>query len=571
MAQAVSKDILSDDEMAALEKSGAAKMPDVLSDSEMDQAQKQESRPWYDVSLKTAGKELVKGLPTAGAVGGGLLGGGLMSIPLAAGGAMAGKALQNVIESGYDEGPQSREELYKGLLQEGIAGAGSEVGGKAIQNVITKPLGMIAEYTKPVPKENAAEIGAAAGRLGFKPSPGMLLQNPQVQQLESSLYQSPSLVGSGYRKEFIEPGVEAISKNVESTLGGAKGMLPSEHGAIAKDVISKTIKGRAELPAMMFDDLKNSTRAMDVPEKTVQRIQSNISNIEGAKVGPARTAAQKWANEIQNVKSVDDLKILRTQAQRVASSPMIDPNEKYVAGEVAAKLTRAEQSQILRNALASAATKKEGELVGKEIINDFKTARGLWASLYKDLEPVKSAGVGKTAKTYSQVLTKLEEIPDEKIAEKLFTTQNRANLEQLKSRLPEAYESLRSAKLDAIRTSSLKDDELNLAKLLNSVKGIEEPTRKMIFGENSAQVIRDLETVKNAIPKMVGPSGTPHGIEVSKLLSLEGLGAELTRLKQVGLIKAIQRGGLITQPTVERISPLVKTGAQGLIYQGRGE
>lgn len=560
---------MSDEELSTI---GGGKNPWEMSPEEIEGSVSQS--PWYNVSPEGVGKAFVQSIPMAASMAGGavgLLGGPGTAIGGAALGAMGGKALQNVIESGYGEGPQSAEELYKGILHEGVTGAGAEVGGQAITGMLDRTLGLLPESWSPVSKVRSEEIKAAGNRLGFEPSPGMVLENPQVQQLESSLSQSPTLYGSKYTKKYITPARESIASKTEEALAEGKGLLPSEYGAQAKGKITEFVENQAELPSLMFQEIKSQTQNMGVSDLMKNRLQSNIMNIEGARIGPSRGAAEKWANEVSNLKTVDDIKLLRTQAQRAASAINADPNEKFIASQVIEKLIKAERSQVLRNALASSASEPEGRAAAKEIIDYYKDARLLWAELYKDIAPIRAAGVGKRAKTYVEVLRQLDEIPDEKIADKLFTSQNRSNLAVLKDRIPEAFETLRLAKIDALREKSMTNGQINLAKLLSNVKGLEQPTREMIFGEQSAQILRDLETVKNAMPKMVGPSGTPQGIEVMNYASPFHWGNELSRLIQSKLIERVNSGGVITKPTVNLMKPAIRAGSQGLLYKGRGE
>lgn len=506
----------------------------------------EQDKPWYDVSAEGVGKSFQENLPLIGATIGGGVGaalGGVGALPGAAIGATGGELVNQIIQKLQGELPENA--ATKALLAP-LQGAAMEAGGQ----VAAKGLAGAGQMLSSKLKESAPAIQAAAERLGFKPSPGMLSESRTMQDLESSMIQSPTIAGAGYRKEFYTPGREAVEGATEGVFKDISQMAPSEYGAAAKKSISETIKGRMELPKQIFSDLAESTTNMGLADKSKARVANNIMNMQDIGThltgSPAHGEAIKWAKALESAKNVNDLKLLATQANKVAANAQ-DPLVSAVAGRAAQKFRAAEQSQVLRNSLAAAATQKQGAGVAKEIINDFKLARSLYRSIGEDVAPLKVAKVGNDRDAFYQVLDKLDQVPDEKLAEKLFTTGNRENLLALRERLPEAFEVLRQAKINQVYDKSLVKGEVSLAKFLNNIKSIEPKTRQLIFGDDAAQTIADLQVIQNSYPAMSGPSGTPAGIEVASMFTPSGLLNQGNRALQAAYLRNAPGLGAMTQ------------------------
>jgi hypothetical protein len=140
---------ISDEEMAKLEAS--QKTPDFISDEEMANLEKE--KPWYDISAEGLGRSALEALPVAGSLVGGALGSLVAPVAGTIGGAglgaAAGKALEQAGKKAFfDEGPQTREAQYKGIIGEGLAGAGAEMTGPLISKGVSKVGEMLPTVSK---------------------------------------------------------------------------------------------------------------------------------------------------------------------------------------------------------------------------------------------------------------------------------------------------------------------------------------------------------------------------------------------------------------------------------------
>ena len=516
------------------------------------------------IDPKSVVRGTAKVLPTAGMIGGGLLAssfGPAGTVAGAGAGALGGEALSQSLLATIGEGPKSYGEAGKGLMRAGLEGSMAEMGGQVGAGMINKYITQQAEALKPI----SQDVIAAAERLGVPVSKGMLSAEQATQNLESSLSQSKTIAGQKFNEEFINPRIEGMRSKAEEVLSDAAGKDQSIYGRKLKEGIRTQVEGAAELPSAIFEDIKASTSHMSVEPKTIQRISNNISNLEGAHLPgtEANTEANRWVNSLSGVKNVNDLKILRSEANKVASDMTQPAQRKFIAGQVAEKLERAEGSQILRNALRDAATKSEGGKIAEGLMEDTKMARSLWRSIYEDIAPLKAAGVGKNTKTFQQTLAKLDEVPDQDLASKLFSSGDVNNLSKLKEKMPEAFESMRIAKIEDIaeKTKDAATGLVNPVKLIKEFNSMESKVAEMIFGESKANIVRDLETVRHSLPGKIGASDTPRGTEWNyhNLLSPKGWFHELNKY---GDYKKL------TSPVGGRTSNISPAPISGLLNQG---
>lgn len=123
-----------------------------------------EERGAFSVTPSGLGHAFVESLPAAGGIIGGGLGGlgtyGLGTVPMAALGAGAGKALQTGLEHVFYDKPVSRAELYGGPIAEAATGAASEMAAplvgmaaKGLGNVVTKSAKSVSSSLSKIPEK----------------------------------------------------------------------------------------------------------------------------------------------------------------------------------------------------------------------------------------------------------------------------------------------------------------------------------------------------------------------------------------------------------------------------------
>jgi len=521
---------LSDAELDRMlaEKQKYGKPLDEMSDQELDAAlatkQKSQREPF-------TGEGLVRGtlraLPLAGGMAGGILGGmgtiGVGAMPGAAIGGALGKSIQTFGE-GLLGDEKTREEVYLEPIKSGAEMAAGEGIGKLAGKAWG---GLLAAKQKP----NSQAIAAAAEKLGGKATPGMMSAEPEIQMLESSLYQSPTIAGAGVRSR-IGAVHGPMTKAAERLTKGATGLERGEVGDIVKSGITAKIGERLAPAKMAYESMAGDFKAIPIGAKSLERVSNNILGHDFAKfsTGGGRQLAAGIANDLKAVQSLDDLRRLKTYVGK--SIEGYTGPERQLVSDAYGKLKRLESNSIMRSAIESARTPNEGAKIAKNMVSELKSANKEYGSLMQDIgETARRGGLGK-ARSITKFLDKLEKTPSEAISGKLFKTQDYESLKFMQEKFPEEFDILKSLKLKEIQAQSRVGEKTSISKFLKSVEGLDSRTQKLVLGEDAPETIRNLRTLQNAIPEKIGPSGTPQGIEVGSYLGAGHWFNELKRAAQ---------------------------------------
>lgn len=519
------KKILSDDEMAALEISSI------------------ESDEILGVP-KTTIEGILDSLPVAGALTGGVVGSGLGPVGTVGGaglGAAGGKAAANAIKSalGISSAPETRSELYGGVVKEGLIGASGEAGGQiiakapqlirqGIRSARQLPARMSGEALVPdvlppqsfserpleqTMKPNAGEIRAATQRLGAEPTRGMISSNQNIQNIENVLSQTPTVAGEKVRQSY-DPIRKGLSKAGEEIVN-VPGSTQFEAGEQFRAGLTQKVKARAENLGSKFEVIRESSRHIKPSKESLTRTARRLVRQDLAEFAdlPQGQAIRKYANMIEDAKSLDSLKQLRSSVDGEIGAA-IDAGNGQLAmalGKVKGAIQRLERREILKAAIEAMPTKHQGEKAAKAIISDIKEVNKGWRALMSELETIAHAGSIKKIASPKHLIRILDDMPSEKIADRFFNTKNFNGLRDIKTHLPEEFELLRQHKLTQIAQKSLTKGEVDPVKLVRNLKAIGKESREILFGKRGEQMLQDMETVLNSMPSKVGASDTPRG------------------------------------------------------------
>lgn len=506
-------------------------------------------------------------LPFAGALAGGTVGmaaGPLGSVGGAGLGAAGGKALGTAIRAGLglESAPQTRAELYGDPLKEGLMGAAGEGAGQALAKVpgLIRKTPQAIEAAKrfvkgqpqipdeivprvsfedigfqPTLKPNAGEIKSAAERIGGKATPGMVSSNPNIQNLESVIAQSPTVSGERIRKAYdpLTRGLKEASEN----LAGRPNLSPFEAGEQFKTGLTTKIKSKVAPLSTKFDSIRESAKYVKPEPASLNRAADRLLKQDLAEFAnlPQGQAISKYAEMIRGAKTLDSLKQLRSSVGDEIGKAL-DSGDGQLAmalGKVKNSIQRVERREILKTAINNAreivpsrseggkflskaakeqAAQKLGTEVAKDLIGEIKTVNKGWRALMGELETIAQAGGIKKIASPKHLARIIDDMPSEKISERFFNTKNYQGLRDVKTYLPEEFDILRQNKLGQIAEKSLTKGEPDPTKLVRNLKGIGKEARELLFGKDGEKVLRDIETVVNAMPAKVGASDTPRGL-----------------------------------------------------------
>lgn len=541
----------------------------------------------------------IEALPMAGGVAGGFMGSALGPVGIAGGaglGAAGGKALENLLEAQLFGDQKTMQQIYMDPALEGAYGvAGEGIGrglgrgleaigtgvGKAYQGAkgvleatpglsgITKAL---TGRFKEMPKPNSEAIQESASRIKIKPTEGMLTENQLRQGMESSLSQSPTAAGEIVRNQYrdvhkgLKEGAQTVLKEGES----APDLWHAGMGA--RQSIDDVIQTEVKPAVQIYEDLTNNAKAIDVESKQMQKVSGNILKLDAAKFksNPMHGTVKTFAEDISNIKTLDQLRAIKSQVGRQMRAS--EGEDKFVLSQINDKLIRAEKSIITRASLKAAANMKQGNEIAKQMLKDLKTANKIYRGVNEKAKTMAKEFGLKGISNYQDFARAMQDLPDEKVAEKFWQAKNFRGMSYFKEKFPQAFEYVRKAKMGDIYNKSIVGEDVSATALVREANKMTPQAQRLLFGDDGIQVIKDLEKVKNAIPPKMGPSGTPQGQEYrdfnilspSAWINETRRGIQLWALRNPG--KASKMNLKSVMPTQSPLKgPAVKSG---LINQG---
>lgn len=464
-------------------------------------------------------------LPVAGGLLGGVAGTALGPAGTLGGGALGaagGKAAQNYVEGLLgDNKPIERlavEPIQEAAWDVGTLGAGQAIAKSA--KAVAAPIGKyIGRFAQPQ-KEIANEIVQSAERLGTKTTPGMLTENKLIGGIESSMSQSPTKTGQAVGDSY-ENISNILKGKAEGLISGGKSAPSSlQLGSKAKSDIVTDLSEKLAPAQMIYDDIAKEGRNIDVGDISRSRISNNIRNIDAAKIKgtPEASFANMVSDNLEgNVKSLKDLRNLKTYVGKMTSDMNASPQMRSAAGDVYGRLAQLEKNSITRSAIEAGKNPQHGKAVAREMISELKDANKIYSNVSKEVQDLaEKSGLGKV-RNYADFISKIEAMPDEQFVQRMFKQGNNAQLKTLEKQFPKAYDSLKTSYMSDMYNKSVVKGEVSVPKLLSNAKKLPAETQELLFGPGSSQTIKDIENVYNAFPQKMGPSGTPQGIEFAEL------------------------------------------------------
>lgn len=511
-----------------------------------DRAEKVE-RPWYSLSGEGLLRGSLQSLPIIGSIAGGVAGSVVPGAGTLAGGAaggIGGKSLQNTLETALlGEGPESSEEMYRGLNDAAISGAASELGGQ----MLIKAGGSLAksgvqDIAKSFNRPGADQVRAAAGRLGVKPTQGMLTDDYMVRNLENSISQSPSVPGAIIRSEQ-RPIQEAIKETSERSVADATGQSPYEAGGRIKQGVSSYFENKVAPLRESYDEIATHTKNIPINKKGLARIANNIRKLDSAKFEgfEGNSLANKFAKALENVETVNDIKLLSTKAKEILRDKTASNEAKSVAAEIVKKLEQAQGNTITRQAvdiarqapvtstskgkflnksqkgMADAEAVAEGEDIGRRLVGDIKKTNKSYRGVMDELREFgEGSGLTKGQSGLSGALEDIGSVPNEQLPQAIFDSNNLKFMRTVQEKMPQEFEVARQIRLSEIARKAQRPngeiDPRKLQKIVAEMRAKTPEAAEMLFGKKNLDSLGDVDALLKVTPEKVGASDTPRGL-----------------------------------------------------------
>lgn len=465
----------------------------------------------------------IEALPAGGALAGGTIG-----TPLGPLGAAGGAALGAGTGAAIKEAllklrgvPRSTEETALEIAQQTALGGAGEAAAGPIVKGISAATSKLAPLLKTGLKPGAEEIAQASAQLGIQPTAGMLSSSPLVQGLESSLEQSPSIAGSLVRSE-TGPIRQGLKTQAERVLDEAAAGSAYEVGEKVKNDLISTIHKEYDPISASYDKLAEGLKTAPVKPEALQSFSDKIKEVDIIKLTPGSSWAVKanqYSKWIKNAKTVEDLKTLRTLVGKDvdSASEAGDFNSLDVLRGIYDDLTKLQERSLQTAAIEMNQGSKEA---GESVFKQLSETGSKYKTLLGKLKDVSSQAGIKGARSVGKFIDKVEAIPSERIGEKLFNTENYQLLKVMQENFPDEFQQLRQLRIAQIYKRSINPQgEVSPLKLVNQIKNMTPESVEMIFGGEKSQMLEAIKTVSQAAPRMMGPSGTPQGLEYLNLLN----------------------------------------------------
>jgi hypothetical protein len=435
-------------------------------------------------------------------------------------------------------------------------------------------------------KPTADQVEKAAQALGIKPTKGMLTDDYVVRNLEDSLSQSPSIPGSMVRGERA-PIFNTADDVTQEALEGASVHSPVQAGKDMRAGVQKHFQDKLDPLEKSYDEIASHTKNIDVNTKGLTRIANNIRKIEGAEFqgSDAEKVASQFAGWLESATTVDTVKRLRSKALAIARDKTASDEKRHAAGEIAKKLFNAQTNTITRQAvkvardaaetrtdkgkflnkpqqkIAGEEAEAEGLDLGRRLVGDIKTTNKGYRGLMDEARTFgKGSGLTKANRSAQGAIDDIGEANAQDMASALFDSGNIEFTEFVKKTMPQQFEMAKAQRLAEI-AQKVGGSPQKLATLISKMT----PEEKMLlFGDEVSGRLDNVATLLRSLPAKVGPSGTPHGLEMQNILS------PTQNMRDIGRYGLLKTKGLISPTVRQAVGQTAKqVPRQGLINTGK--
>lgn len=552
-----------------------------------------QEKSWYDVSGKGLVRGAVDSLPVMGAMAGGAVGtfgaGPVGGIAGAGMGGVAGESLKKFIDRYfYDAPPETRQKLYSDLASAGTMSAVGEGAGQLIAGPIAQSFmrSGVQDIAQSGARPGAEAIRTAAQSLNVKPTNGMLTDDYITRNLENSISQNPSIPGSMIRNEY-KPIKEAINEASEKALTPASTKSPVQAGKDMRAQVAKTFEDKFTPIQQSYKEIESHTSNIPLNPKGLNRISKNIRTLEDAKFkgSEANGIANQFADWLDEAKSVNDIKILKTKARQLAENPSASPEARSVASSIWKKLDQAQTNSITRQAVkiaregkitsdasgrflnkagrkaADAEAQAEGLDVGRRLIGDIKKTNKAYKQVMNEAKTFgEGSGVTKAKYGPKSIVEDIKRSNPQEMASALFDSGNMEYTQWVQKNMPKEFEMARQSRLAEVAQKSVAPDgSISPKKLQALVNKMTPEEFEILFPGDVGKKLRDAGVLLKSLPEKVGASDTPRGLSFQDL----GLKQNVIDFGRYGLLKTKRMS-----PAVGRTIRGAKPYYQGLINNG---
>lgn len=447
------------------------------------------------------GAGMIKGvsdaLPTVGAIaGGGVFGAATMNPAAGVAGAMmgaaAGTGLKNLIEDKVFGNPTTRDQYYDELIKEtGWAGLGEATGfalpvaAKAVKN--SKGGQAVADMASKIvqgPKEYISGLMKAAKDKVELPLMNIL--NTRVSNLDAR--QSGDAV-----KELI---TGDLSTRFGKYHEASKALNEVTKQISIPDDARLSLFKSGERWGVMNVSLDNQKLMRTWLNKLIEG--NNLAQFDSVRRDLSRAiseAAETYGEKSMQVKTLQKVK---EQANIFLGDQMEALAKRISSGTASMDEMNAFGQMMQRQANPTVAADPKNLLAyAKSVSRDFLKERKKVAAYYSDLRGllddvgeqtrVRSEGVG-----VESFLESINDVPSEKLVERMWDMKNSRALEKMQKEMPEVFQHVREAKMNQVLQQATSAGDVDITKIQKIVEKMPPSTRKMLMSDEEMKVMNEV-------------------------------------------------------------------------------
>lgn len=420
-------------------------------------------------------------------------------------------------------------------------------------------------------KANASEIESAANELGAPVLPGMVSDSKIVQKAQSALLEGPPSYPSIQAQQIATQGFEKAGVAAGDALGVETEVTKASLGDNLKSIVSESVEKQSAPINELYAEIKNHFEAIPTSDKALKQIARNIRNLEDVPFSPqAKSIAESAAERLESVKTVDDVKRLRSilnQELGLAATPI----QKRITAVIADKLADLEENSIVRFAEREMKTTKAKEKI--MAILDQREAANAQYTVFKDkLQRLGEVLGRKRVHGAQDFLDFVDGLTPEKIADKISGKNNSEFLGWFAKEFPEGMKAVSDYQRGLIRESAMKDGSLNAKKVVDSVFKLPKEYRETIFSADELRKLNAVKVYTEAFPNNFNPSNTANA-DAFRAFFEHPAGAAIANVRDFaikGFLDSAVSSGDKTSAFIDGLSLLERNASKTTKAIGRG-
>lgn len=369
-------------------------------------------------------------------------------------------------------------------------------------------------------KQNANKIKDAAAELGAPVLPGMTLESPLVQtQLDALIHSRYTVAGSRVGAKFDEAYTAAAGALDEAITAGPS-VSKAELGSQLKDGLTNKIRTEYAPIKAGYEAYAAEHGAKPIGTEIGTSLKESLSEIPEFRVSPSSPGGKmvkQVLNDIDNVKTLDDLKIVR---DGLDVGPMASSQERRMVGILRDKLTSLEEG-----------------IVGES--NPLTPVYKKYISKVSELS--EQLGKGKVHGTEDALRFMNERLTPEQVATRVFSKNDSGFLNFFSKNFSDEFQIVRNyQRAEMIEKATKGDQSFNAKAFFTNFNKLEPEVAAKLYSPGEIKKIKAAETyIREAFPKNFNPSGTSH-MEALREAYASPKGFAVANVRDYALEKAIQ-------------------------------